>query len=287
LTADSPECFDGDWLAVREPADHAARSQALLAEAAAWMSVRSCCRIVDLGAGTGSNLRWTAPRLAAAQDWHLVDHDARLLERARRDAPAATPEGRPIRLRLHRLDLSDLSPALIEGADLVTASALFDLFSAASVDRLAGMLADTRAAGLFALTVDGRRGFCDVDGRPIEDATDAAAAALFNRHQRRDKGLGGALGPEAAHALPRALRAAGLRVRTARSDWYLPAGEARTIGLGRRFLDDWRAAASAADDAASAWLESWWRRRRDALDAGRIGLQVGHVDVLAIPMGDD
>lgn len=287
MTAGSPERFDGDWLGLREPADHAARSEVLLAEAAAWMSGRSRYRIVDLGAGTGSNLRWMAPRLGAAQDWHLVDHDASLLERARCDAPAAAPDGPAIRLHIHQLDLSDLPPALLEGADLVTASALFDLFSAASVDRLAGILADTRAAGLFALTVDGRRGFCDVDGRPIDDESDAAAAALFNRHQQRDKGLGGALGPQAAHALPRALRAAGMRVRTARSDWHLPAGEARTIRLGRRFLADWRAAAAEADGAASAWLESWWRRRRDALDAGRLGWQVGHVDVLAIPMSDD
>ena len=42
-------------------------------------------RVVDLGCGTGSNLRATAPLLGAEQHWTLVDYDP---------APAATPPSR-------------------------------------------------------------------------------------------------------------------------------------------------------------------------------------------------
>ena len=46
--------FASDWLALREPYDHAARAQPLLAALAAWAAPRGRLAIVDLGSGTGS-----------------------------------------------------------------------------------------------------------------------------------------------------------------------------------------------------------------------------------------
>ena len=73
--------FDERWLALREPCDHAARSGALAARFVE--AVGPSPRLVDLGAGTGSNLRYLAPRLPTAQRWLLVDHDPALLRQAR------------------------------------------------------------------------------------------------------------------------------------------------------------------------------------------------------------
>src|SRR5438874_8082377 len=65
--------FSAGWLALREAADHAARSDRLARAAAGAIRGRTPVRIVDLGCGTGSNLRYLAPRLPPPQRWLLVD----------------------------------------------------------------------------------------------------------------------------------------------------------------------------------------------------------------------
>ena len=93
------EGFAADWLALREPFDHAARSVALARRLADRLPRRP--RLVDLGGGTGSMFRFLAPIIGRGQDWILVDADDALLEDAfgrtaawaRRQGFAATAEG--------------------------------------------------------------------------------------------------------------------------------------------------------------------------------------------------
>ena len=76
-----------DWLALRAEADTRARDEgsADLLRTLVDRLDRSDdaqiagVRVVDLGAGTGANHRYLAPRLPLAQRWTAVDHDATLL----------------------------------------------------------------------------------------------------------------------------------------------------------------------------------------------------------------
>ncbi len=79
LPATNPTCFiclerlltmgfSADWLALREPADHRSRSAELLATLATRVEGRDTLRITDLGCGTGSNLRATAPALGPTRN---------------------------------------------------------------------------------------------------------------------------------------------------------------------------------------------------------------------------
>ena len=93
------EHFDAEWLTLREPFDHAARSVALARRLADRLPRRP--RLLDLGAGTGSLFRFLAPIIGRGQDWVLIDSDATLLEEAfgrtaawaRRQGFAATAPG--------------------------------------------------------------------------------------------------------------------------------------------------------------------------------------------------
>ena len=76
------ERFTADWLALREAVDHRSRPEGLLVPLRAWWRARGASHVVDLGSGTGSNLRYLAPRLDPGQRWRLVDHDRELLRRA-------------------------------------------------------------------------------------------------------------------------------------------------------------------------------------------------------------
>ncbi|PRY18321.1 SAM-dependent methyltransferase [Kineococcus rhizosphaerae] len=171
------ENFDPDWLALREPADHAARSRRLEELLAARCAGAARLRIVDLGAGSGSTYRHLAPRLVelgvdAEQDWLFVDHDEALLARA--------PGG----VRTARLDLGDREAlrTALSGADLVVGSALLDVLPAEVATVLVEELSalDPRPVVLFALTVSG--------GAEVEPPASGVAQA-FDADQR-SRGLG-------------------------------------------------------------------------------------------------
>jgi len=250
--------FTAEWLALREPADARARSAALVAAL-----VGRARRVVDLGAGTGANIRYLAPRLAGVREWLAVDRDERLL------AAIGAPAG--AKLATLRLDLaSRLADVSLAEGDLVTASALLDLVSAAWLGRLAARCAAARADVLFALTYDGR-----IEWLPPEDG-DALVRGLVNRHQLGDKGFGPALGPGAADAAAAAFVPAGYEVHTARSDWALGPESA---ALQRALLDGWSAAALAVAPESGAALHAWRLRRRALVDAGRSRVRVGHADL--------
>lgn len=274
--------FAADWLSLREPADHAARSETLFARLQPFLAERAAggkaLRMVDLGAGSGSNLRWLAPRLQHAQAWTLVDRDAGLLARAK-----ATPLAAANSVQTLEADLSRSNLPWIAEADLITAAAFFDLVSADWIERLCATCAAAEAACLFVLSVDGRRGLMDADGSLIEDEEDYFLQELFNAHQRRDKGLGAALGPDAGPVLARKLSEQGLEVETRTSDWRLQAGQDLTLALGGELLTGWRDAALERAPEAASRIDAWHQRRQADLAAGRLGLYVGHLDVMALP----
>ena len=59
--------FPADWLALREPYDHAARDARLAGRLAAWAARRATLDIVDLGAGLVFGWqRW------ASGDWRVA-----------------------------------------------------------------------------------------------------------------------------------------------------------------------------------------------------------------------
>src|SRR5436190_7985993 len=103
--------FSADWLALREPADHAARSAALTHSIADVLAEEAAPSVLDLAAGTGSNFRFLSPVLPRGR-WLLVDHDRELLARVPPDPRVETRE----------MDLSHLDdPSIFDGRALVTA----------------------------------------------------------------------------------------------------------------------------------------------------------------------
>jgi SAM-dependent methyltransferase len=259
--------FSKDWLSLREAADRTARD-ALLLSRLRTPKTRGM-RVIDLGAGTGGNLRYLAPRLKISQQWTLVDADNALLE------SVVVPKiGAPLRVEMRRLDLEqDLDVLNFDECALVTASAFFDLVSKGWVGRLAGKCAQAKVAnGLFATSVDGR-----ISWTP-EDSDDEKIRSLFNAHMGRDKGFGPALGALAPAVLAREFTAAGYRVWSEDSSWQLAADNTE---LQLYLLQGYLEAASEQDPSMSDVIEEWAERRRSHIARGQSKLIVGHRDVMA------
>lgn len=254
--------FSAEWLALREPADDAARADSVTRHVVSALAGLAPARIVDLGSGTGANVRYLCSRFADETQWLLVDNDPALLDRATRSVPV------PVEAHTH--DLRHLDASLFAGRDLVTASALLDLVSDRWLLALAERCRAARAHVLFALNYDGRL-HCtpaDPDDEMVRDAV--------NRHQRGDKGFGPALGPASGARADAVFRAAGYRVSRARSDWDLGAAHAE---LQRQLIAGWTVAATAVAPGDATRIEDWRRRRLSHVERGVSRLIVGHDDV--------
>ncbi|MFN3745687.1 MAG: class I SAM-dependent methyltransferase [Hyphomicrobiaceae bacterium] len=275
--------FSPEWLALREPADVRARDPGLLAALAAHLAGREPIEVVDLGCGTGANIRATAPVLGPVQTWTLVDHDPVLLEAARTallawadeasengEAIALRKAGRAIAVRFRQADLMQNLEAVVGGQpDLVTASALFDLCSVDFIRRLARAVAAEGAAFYTVLTYDGVQTWS-----PAHPA-DADMTAAFNAHQETDKGFGSAAGPAAPEALALAFRAQGYAVLEAPSPWRIDSSEQALLEM---LADGFAAAVAEIGRVAPDTIADWLAVRRN-------GSVVGHIDTLALPPG--
>lgn len=258
------------WLSLREAADSAARSAVLTRAVIDHLAGASPIRILDLGAGTGSNLRYLSSRLAVPQHWLLVDHDPRLLEEAKRRAANTIP----LEIDTRTMNLVTVDrPEIFSGRHLVTASALLDLVSPQWLDTAAARCCEVGAAALFPLNYNGRSR-CT----PAEPE-DEEVRALMNRHQKSDKGLGGvAAGPDAPDCAERSFLAAGFHVRRETSDWVLEPGQRE---LQVQLIQGWAHAALELAPERRHRIDDWLARRLAHVTAGRSHIVVGHDDVAA------
>jgi SAM-dependent methyltransferase len=252
--------FSPEWLALRAPYDAKARDAELARRFAA--SLPPAPLIVDLGCGTGANALALAPLLPQAR-FRLVDSDRALLDIARRRLPC----------EIVQADLNHDLARLLGDADALSASALMDLVSAAWFDALAAQAATRRLPLLFTLNVDGRHSL-----RPADD-NDSLVFAAFVRDQRRDKGFGPALGPEAPRYMQARLASLGASVILADSSWRV-AGDGRDLLAA--FLDGMAEAATRAAPADATAIAGWRRRRESQIANGSLSLTVGHQDLLAL-----
>lgn len=276
--------FSPDWLALREPADHAARNPQVLAAVGAHFAAKASLTIVDIGCGTGSNLRGSYAALPARQHWTLVDHDPALLALARETLTRWADEareqgeelvlakgGKTITVDTRQVDLTrDLEWVLGWQPDLVTAAALFDLTSKRWIERFVAALASQRLPLYTVLTYDGRETWTP------PHPSDARMLTAFKHHQQSDKGFGPATGPRATDIMAEAFRKSGFAVSIGDSAWRLD--------------DRYRAlAAELAQGVAQAVLETghvdpgavadWLAARRPAASA-----LIGHHDLWARPV---
>ncbi|GAA1790316.1 class I SAM-dependent methyltransferase [Planosporangium flavigriseum] len=260
-----------DWLALREAADAAARAPELVEPVRRHLAGSPRPVIHDLGSGTGSMTRWVAPRLPGPQHWVLYDRDADLLARATAE-PIAAADGAPVTVETRQRDITRLTPADLDGAALITASALLDMLTADEVERVVAACAGAGCPALLTLSVIGQ-----VELTP-PDPLDAAVADAFNAHQRRTTGGRTLLGPDAADACVGAFRERGVGVVVRSTPWRLGPDQA---DLAAEWFDGWLGAACEQRPELTGRTKNYAARRRTEIAAGRLGVVVGHHDLLA------
>lgn len=273
--------FSPEWLDLREAADARARNSDVADAIAARFALRDELHVLDLGSGTGANLRATAPLLPPRQMWMLVDRDVALLNAARaklsRWADSHTLDGealelekgnRRIRVDLRTAELArDTDLLLDDRAELVTASAFFDLTSEDYIRRFAKSVAARRAVFYSTLTYNGLQKW--TPHRPADNQI----AAAFQRHQMRDKGFGPAAGPLAASQLVDQFRINGYVVLEGDSPWQLERADRMLI---EELVRGYAVAVTEVGGLDERTVVNW-------VGVPRTAAFIGHTDVFATP----
>lgn len=272
MTGDTAADFAA-WLRLREAADAAARAPDLVEAVRRRLTAGTGRTVIhDLGTGTGSMGRWLAPRLPGPQHWIMYDQDADLLRRATADMVDTTADGAPVTVETRRRDITRLTADDLDGAALVTASALLDMLTAEEVERVVAACAGAGCPALLMMSVTGRVALTPAD--PL----DAEIAEAFNAHQRRTVGGRTLLGPDAADATAEAFTRRGVGVLVRSSPWRLGADQA---DLASEWFRGWLAAACEQRPALGRPAAAYARRRLTDAAAGRLGAVVQHDDLLA------
>jgi SAM-dependent methyltransferase len=289
-----------EWLLLRFEADRRSRAPDLLARAQEHAGRRAPARVLDLGAGSGSNLLYLAPRLPApAQEWTLIDRDAALVSRVATSFAALGPrlaDMTPAAGALRASDL-DIRYQAVNGDflrgdggvfqqpwDLVVANAVFDLLSAEQLARFFDLAVEHwqgRPAMYFTINLDHELALAPAA------AHDDAVRALFHAHMQRQQGFGRALGPDSAEALARIAGQRGLLVHVAPSPWRIGADQPEMLHANLDFVDHAVHEMLAAPEAERARaarldladLDRWLAERRAQIEGGELTLTVGHQDL--------
>jgi hypothetical protein len=263
----------GEWLALREPEDAAARSRDL-ALAAAELLPAGPVVVHDLGSGTGSMMRWLAPFLPGPQTWILHDWNAGLLERA---IGGVRPEDRDhaaVSVHAHTGNLADLRPTDLAGASLVTASALLDVLTSQETHAIVDACVGARRPALLALSVTG-----DVRLSPPHEL-DGEFENAFQAHQLRETDGRRQLGRYGAPIAQGLFSEAGWQVRPSTTVWRLDHRRPRLLS---EWFSGWVDAAVEQDPGLHAKSASYHRLRTSQIERGELAAQISHVDLLAWP----
>lgn len=264
-----------EWLALREPADAAARSEELVARLRRALPNGGPHAIHDLGGGTGAMGRWLAPLLAGPQHWVVHDRDAGLLAAvAMAGSPGPAADGAAVTVEARRSDITRLRASDLAGATLITASALLDMLTGDELARLVDSCAAAGRPTLLAMSVVGRVTIVPPD--PLDERL----AAAFNAHQRRVTERGRLLGPDAVTVAVERFGGLGVEVTVASSPWRLGAGHAELAAV---WLEGWVRAACEQQPALAAEAAGYASRRLAQARSGRLDVTVEHADLLALP----
>jgi len=262
-----------DWLALRESEDARARSREL-AFAAAGRLAPGPLVIHDLGSGTGSMMRWLAPLLPGPQAWVLHDWNPELVDHATNGTVPLDRDGRPVSVRTRTGELERLDPDDLEGASLVTASALLDVLTSAELRAVVRACVAVGCPVLLSLSVTGE---VQLDPR---DPRDDVVASSFNAHQQRLVSGRRLVGPTAAEIAEHLFLEAGWSTRTEVASWRLGDDDPRLL---EQWFDGWLDAALEQRPDLRAKYAPYRELRSSQLRHGELTAVVVHTDLLAWP----
>jgi hypothetical protein len=219
-------------------------------------------------------MRWLAPLLPGPQTWVLHDWNANLVDRATNGAVPLDRERRRVSISTRTAELAHLDPEHLDGASLVTASALLDVLTVQEIRAVIDACVAVGCPVLLSLSVTGA-----VRLEP-PDPRDDVFAASFNAHQQRRAGGRRLMGLDGVALAQRLFLEAGWSIRRSASCWRLGDHDPRLL---EQWFDGWCDAALEQRADLEVEREGYRALRSSQLRRGALSAVVVHTDLLAWP----
>lgn len=283
--------FDPKWLQERYRFDAAARNKELEWEAIHQFAFLEHLQIVDLGSGTGANVRYYLEQFPQNQTWYCVEEDGMLrevfwqnmLELAHADGYQPEQEGDSLKMTKsgHWVEIHFVQGNLMEldklvdllRTDLILANAVFDLFSADQFAELIHVISHHSLSMLFSLNYEGMAFF------PQEEKDDFFIRQ-YNAHMQRPQDFGHGMGPDASQVMKEALNKKLGHVKRGQSIWEIAQEDTEMLRFLLGFFEDalvdwWE------NEAEKTAFNNWLEDKKAMLESGKLSAHVYHQDILA------
>jgi SAM-dependent methyltransferase len=288
-----PSCamFNSDWLNERYRFDAEARNEWLEANCVNYFAYLPKLRLLDLGSGTGSNVRYYIEAFPQDQHWTCVEHDPKLIEASRQtiaadlrsrgyreeasgDALCFVGQGHRVEIDWCEGSLLDLAQLLpLASVDLVMANAVFDLFSERQFRQLALDLHKAGTPLLFTLN------YAHMAFQPARPQ-DEQVIGWYDSHMLRPQSFGQAMGPAGGKKMETILREIGYEVQLAESIWDIRPHDQAMLGFMLGFMEG-AIGELPLSEAEQQSFAAWLQESRQRVQQSSLALAVHHWDLWA------
>lgn len=287
------ENFDIHWLNERYPFDAEARNKALEGKVLSFLKDIETLYLVDAGAGTGSNCLYFLEKLPQNQYWYLIEQNASLQNATirrfsdfanyhnykflrKKDELFISKPRKEITIKIINDSVFRL-PAFIDlpKIHLITANALFDLFTITQIDNFAQILFEHKIPIYTTLSYE------SMQFSP-QDPFDSIFIEQYNNHMERTQPFGKALGKRAGIYFANIFSQNNWTASTQSSTWNIKPDDIKMhyylLNFMENALEELPLEANVQEN-----FQKWVMRKKNLIIARQQSLTIKHLDLFASP----
>ena len=250
-------------------------------------------KLVDVGSGTGANVRYYFDRIPHQQEWILVEQDARLRDDCRQSlAHFAEQRGYDWQPQNDTFQLTDgqktatvtFVPGHIERieqlvdlsqTDVVTANAVFDLVPFEQFDALVGKLVQHDVCLLATLN------YYETSFLPFSEH-DHRFVGWYHMHMKRPQPMGIAMGADCSEEMLDLLAQHHMMIEQEGSQWHLKKNATTMHHYLLHFIEHAVAELNLSADEQQD-VERWLEHKKKLCRERELEIIVDHSDIFAYP----
>ena len=282
------------WLAHRFTCDAEARHPGIEHQFLAFFEQHQTpLKVVDVGSGTGANVRYYFDRIPHEQEWILIEQNEQLRDECCRSLVAFAQERgyhwqqqdgtflltddqktATVQLMSGRIEhieqLADLART-----DVVTANAVFDLLSFEQFDTLVGKLVQHEVCLLATLN------YYETSFLPFSEE-DHRFMRWYHMHMKRPQPTGIAMGPDCSEEMLDLLAQHHMMIEQEGSQWHLKKNATTMHHYLLHFIEHAVAELSLSADEQRDF-DTWLTHRKSLCRQRQLEIIVDHSDIFAYP----
>ena len=283
------------WLAHRFACDAQARHHEIEHKFLAFFEQhQTALKVVDVGSGTGANVRYYFDRIPHTQEWTLIGQSTQLLDEGVNSLSAFAQENdygwqhqsnntfvltdaeKTATIKLvsgsieHIEQLADLPQA-----DIVTANAVFDLLSFEQFDALVEKLAQHDVCLLATLN------YYETSFLPFFKE-DHRFLRWYHMHMKRPQPMGIAMGPDCSEEMLDLLAQHHMMIEQEGSQWHLKKCDSTMHRYLLHFIEHAIAELSLSPEEKQDF-DAWINKKKDLCRQRELEIIVDHSDIFAYP----